>query len=341
MKKSQKRAKIRLQTLSLYPMRQTIDTLCRLGERLQAIPEAVIDLAVAENPWFTPTSIRAAVEAIRREMLEREKLEAWLAPYAVPVAVPKKVLIILAGNLPLVGFFDLLCVVASGHHCMVKPSSKDRILIVHIIDELRAIDPALPIELYDGATPPEAVIATGSDNTNRYFRARYGELPTLLRGSRQSVAVLTGEESEEELRGLVQDIWMHHGLGCRNVSLLFVKRGTDFPQIRPQATHEKYRNNYLQTKALFQMTDQPFIDLDGAVAICQSAFPQALSALSYTYYETDAEVEKWLTEHDRELQCVVARSINHPRRVDFGQAQSPRLTDYPDAVDVVAFLERI
>jgi len=340
-KKSQKRAKIRLQTLSLYPMRQTIDTLCRLGERLQAIPEAVIDLAVAENPWFTPTSIRTAVEAIRREMLEREKLEAWLAPYAVPVAVPKKVLIILAGNLPLVGFFDLLCVVASGHHCLVKPSSKDRILMVHIIDELRAIDPALPIELYDGSTPPEAVIATGSDNTNRYFRARYGELPTLLRGSRQSVAVLTGEESVEELRGLEQDIWMHHGLGCRNVSLLFLKRGTEFPQIRPQATHEKYRNNYLQTKALFQMIGQPFIDLDGAVAICQSAFSQALSALSYTYYETDAEVEKWLTEHDRELQCVVARSINHPRRVDFGQAQSPRLTDYPDAVDVVAFLERI
>ena len=340
-KKSQKRAKIRLQTLSLYPMRQTIDTLCRLGERLQAIPEAVIDLAVAENPWFTPTSIRAAVAAIRREMLEREKLEAWLAPYAVPVSTPKRVLVIMAGNLPLVGFFDLLCVVASGHRCLVKPSSKDRVLMEHIIHELHAIDPELSIALYDGTTPPEAVIATGSDNTNRYFRARYGELPTLLRGSRQSIAVLTGEESEEELRGLEQDIWMHHGLGCRNVSLLFLKRGTEFPQIRPQATHEKYRNNYLQTKALFQMTDQPFIDLDGAVAICQSAFPQALSALSYTYYETDAEVEKWLTEHDRELQCVVARSINHPRRVDFGQAQSPRLTDYPDAVDVVAFLERI
>ena len=322
-------------------MTKTIDTLCRLGERLQAIPEAVIRQAVAENPWFTPTSIRAAVEAIRREMLEHEKLEAWLAPYAVPVSTPKRVLVIMAGNLPLVGFFDLLCVVASGHHCMVKPSSKDRILLEHIIDELRAIDPALLIEIYNGSTPPEAVIATGSDNTNRYFKARYGELPTLLRGSRQSVAVLTGEESEEELRGLEQDIWMHHGLGCRNVSLLFLKRGTEFPQILPQATHEKYRNNYLQTKALFQMTNQPYIDLDGAVAICQSAFSQALSALAYTYYETQTEVENWLTEHDHELQCVVARSINHPRRVDFGQAQSPRLTDYPDAVDVVAFLERI
>ena len=341
MKKSQKRAKIRLQALSLYPMRQMIDTLCRLGERLQAIPEAVISQAVAENPWFTPTSIRTAVEAIRREMLEREKLEAWLAPYAVPVRTPKRVLVIMAGNLPLVGFFDLLCVVASGHHCLVKPSSKDRILMEHILHELHAIDPTLPITLYDGSTPPEAVIATGSDNTNRYFRARYGEFPTLLRGSRQSVAVLTGEESEAELLGLEQDIWMHHGLGCRNVSLLFLKKGTKFPEIRPQSTHEKHRNNYLQTKALFQLTNQPFIDLDGAIAICQSAFPKALSSLSYTYYGTEADVENWLADHDRELQCVVARSINHPRRVDFGQAQHPRLTDYPDAVDVVAFLERI
>ena len=341
MKKSLKWGKIHHQTLSLYPMRQTIDTLCRLGERLQAIPEAVISQAVAENPWFTPTSILTAVEAIRHEMLEREKLETWLASYAVPVRTPKRVLVIMAGNLPLVGFFDLLCVIVSGHHCLVKPSSKDRILMEHILHELHAIDPTLPITLYDGSTPPEAVIATGSDNTNRYFRARYGELPALLRGSRQSVAVLTGEESDKELRGLEQDIWMHHGLGCRNVSLLFLKRGTEFPQIRPQATHKKYRNNYLQTKALFQLTNQPFIDLDGAIAICQSAFPKALSALSYTYYDTDAEVEKWLADHDRELQCVVARKIAHPRRVDFGQAQHPRLTDYPDAVDVVAFLERI
>ena len=322
-------------------MTKTIDTLCRLGERLQAIPEAVISQAVAENPWFTPTSIHAAVEAIRCEMLERENLEAWLAPYAVPVRTPKRVLVIMAGNLPLVGFFDLLCIVASGHHCLVKPSSKDRVLMEHIIRELHAIDPMLPIAVYDSTTPPEAVIATGSDNTNRYFRARYGELPTLLRGSRQSVAVLTGEESEEELRGLEQDIWMHHGLGCRNVSLLFLKKGIEFPKIRPQAIHEKHRNNYLQTKALFQMTDRPFIDLHDAVAICQSAFPQALSALSYTYYETEAEVENWLADHDRELQCVVARKIAHLRRVDFGHAQSPRLTDYPDAVDVVAFLERI
>ena len=340
-KKSGKESKIPSQRLSLHLMEKMIHTLCALGEQLRAMPEAVVARAMAENPWFTPASIRAAVEAICDQMLRREQLAAWLKPYAVPVSEPKRVLIILAGNLPLVGFFDLLCVVMSGHRCLVKPSSKDRVLICYVVDCLRALDAQIPIELYDGTTPPDAVIATGSDNTNRYFKARYGMLPTLLRGSRQSVAVLTGEECAEELRGLEEDIWLHHGLGCRNVSLLFLKKGMEFPALQPQALHEKYRNNYLQTKALLQMTGQPFIDLQGAVAICQTDFPNALSALSYTYYETLAEVEAWLRAHDRELQCVVARSVAHPRRVDFGAAQHPRLTDYPDAVDVVAFLERI
>ena len=115
----------------------------------------------------------------------------------------------------------------------------------------------------------------------------------------------------------------------------------EFPKIRPQALHEKYRNNYRQTKALLEMTGEAFIDLDGAVALCKGEFPHALSALSYAYYDTPAEVEQWLATHDRELQCVVGREIGHPRRVDFGQAQHPALTDYPDAVDVIAFLEKI
>ena len=211
----------------------------------------------------------------------------------------------------------------------------------HIIRELLILDPTLPIALYDGSTSPDAVIATGSDNTNRYFRAQYPSIPTLLRGSRQSVAVLTGNETAEELRGLEEDIWLHNGLGCRNVSMLWLKRGMEFPKIQPRATHEKYRNNYQQTKALLQMTGEEFIDLDGAVALHQAEFPHTLSALSYAYYDTPTEVEQWLATHDRELQCVVGCEIRHARRVDFGRAQHPALTDYPDAVDVVAFLEKI
>ncbi|MBR5464416.1 MAG: aldehyde dehydrogenase [Alistipes sp.] len=322
-------------------MKTTIDTLCQLADRLTRVPEDVVKCAMAHNPWFTAASIGAAIEAIRTEMLDPEKLAAWLASYAVPVQRPKNVLVIMAGNLPLVGFFDMLCVVVSGHRCLVKPSSKDRVLMEYAIGELRTIDPSLNVEVYDGQFVPDAVIATGSNNTNRYFRAHYGSIPTLLRGSRQSVAVLTGKESEEALRGLEEDIWLHYGLGCRNVSMLFLKRGMPFPPLQPQIRHPKYRNNYLQTKALMQMAGEPFIDLGDAVAVQRAEFPHALSAIAYRYYDTAPEVEQWLAAHDRELQCVVGRSIAHARRVDFGRAQHPALTDYPDAVDVIAFLETI
>lgn len=328
-------------------MNSSIALFTELGRRLAtfgqcAATQAVIAAACRENAWFTPQAIRAAVEAIRVEMLDEAKLRLWLSAYRVPVEQPKRVLLILAGNIPLVGFFDLLCVVAAGHRALVKPSSKERVMTGYLIDLLRDIDPALPIDYYDGSQQPEAVIATGSDNTNRYFRAQYGHIPTLLRGSRQSVAVLTGHESTEELHGLAEDIWLHNGLGCRNVSFVWLPAGAAFPTaLRPHSLHPKYHNNYRQTKALLTMTGRPHIDLGGAIAIEQSTFPTALSTLAYSHYRSLDEVQEWLTAHDRELQCVVASGLDHPRRVSFGQAQHPTLTDYPDAVDVVAFLETI
>lgn len=323
-----------------------MDTFCELGRRLTAFgsteaTEAVIATACRANAWFTPRSIVAAVEAIRCELLDRERLAAWLAPYAVPVEQAKKILIIAAGNIPLVGFFDLLCVVVSGHRAWVKPSSKDRVLTQYLIEELHTIDSALPVSLYDGEARPDAVIATGSDNTNRYFRAQYHDIPTLLRGSRQSVAVLTGDEREEELRGLSEDIWLHNGLGCRNVSLVMLPEGIAFPQLVLPELHPSYRNNYRQHRALRTMYGHRFQDLGGALVVEQEHFPRALSELSLLRYRSTEEVEQWLAAHDREIQCVVARSIAHPRRVDFGRAQHPALTDYPDAVDVIAFLETI
>ena len=327
-------------------MNTCIEPFVKLGKRLEtfgrtAASQRIIEAAAAANPWFSAASITTAVEAIRTEMLQRDRLEAWLAPYRLPVAAPKRVLVVMAGNIPLVGFFDLLCVSVSGHRCLVKPSSKDRVLLQFVLDELRGIDPALPVSLYEGSEAVDAVIATGSDNTNRYFRAAYAGHPALLRGSRQSVALLTGDETEAERAGLAEDIWLHNGLGCRNVSLLLLPEGLPFPALRLPQLSDKYRNNYRQTRALLEMTGTPFLDLGGAVVVEQEGFPQALSALACRRYRTEAEALAWLAEHDREIQCVVARPIDHPRRVDFGAAQHPRLTDYPDAVDVIAFLERI
>ena len=194
-----------------------IDIFSALGYRLAAFGKTpdtveVVRRAAVENPWFLPQEIIRAVKVIRCEMLERQRLEAWAGAYP-PVRTPKRVLVVMAGNIPLVGFFDLLCVLASGHACRVKPSSKDTVLIGYVVDLLRTIDPAIPLRMAEQGERPDAVIATGSDNANRYFRMLFGGIPSLLRGSRQSVAVLSGRETAAELSGLEEDIFSYSGLG--------------------------------------------------------------------------------------------------------------------------------
>lgn len=235
-----------------------IDIFSVLGHRLAAFGKTpdtveVVRRAAVENPWFLPQEIVRAVKAIRCEMLERQRLEAWAGAYP-PVRTPKRVLVVMAGNIPLVGFFDLLCVLASGHACRVKPSSKDTVLIGYVVDLLRTIDPAIPLRMAEQGERPDAVIATGSDNANRYFRMLFGGIPSLLRGSRQSVAILSGRETAAELSGLEEDIFAYSGLGCRNVSLLFLPRGY-LPELRCTALNEKYRRNYLRERALLRMRE--------------------------------------------------------------------------------------
>lgn len=323
-------------------MERTIALFAELGRRLGTFgrdetSRRIIRRAEQENGWFTEPEIRRAVEALRSEMLDEVRLRAWLAPYRVPVAVPRDVLVIMAGNLPLVGFFDLLCVLASGHRCLVKPSSKDRVLIGYAIDELKRIDPATRVGYYDNALLPDAVIATGGDNANRYFRARFPGIPALLRGSRQSVAVLSGDETPEQLAGLSDDVFAYSGLGCRNVSLLFLPDGCE-PTLAPPPMSPKYYNNYMQQHALLTLQGRSFRDCGGALLLPMRDFPPALSCIAYSHYERADEVSAWLEAHDGEVQCVVSDCLQHTRRVSFGRAQSPALTDYPDDRDVMDFL---
>ena len=324
-------------------VKNAIDLFSELGVRLRGFGDdsatrGVVNAACRANGWFTPAEVRRAVGAIARDMLSREKLEAWLANYpAVPVATPRRVLVVMAGNIPLVGFFDLLCTVVSGHWCLIKPSAKDTVLMEYIVGLLRDIDDSAPVEFYDGASSVDAVIATGSDNANRYFRARYAGIPSLLRGSRQSAAVLSGDETPEQLTGLADDIWAYSGLGCRSVSLLFLPEGYE-PMLQMPAVNGKYKNNYRQERAVLAMQGHPFLDLGAAVAVEQRNFPTALSRISYTHYKTLDEVAGWLAMHDEELQCVVTECLPHSRRAVFGGAQSPALTDYPDDRDVIAWL---
>ena len=328
-------------------MKDAIEVFAALGRRLADFGSdertaRLIDEACRTNGWFMPADIKRSVATLTRDMLQRPLLEAWVAPYPVPVAEPRRVLVVMAGNIPLVGFFDLLCVAIAGHRCLVKPSSKDRLLVEYVVGLLREIEPEFPVEFYNGSAPVDAVIATGSDDACRVFRTRYAGLPALLRGSRQSVAVLSGRESRLQLDALSDDIWAYSGLGCRNVSLLFLPHDSPFPKLHvPETLNPKYRNDYLRARALLTMTGQPFVDLNSAVAVEQQAFPASLGCVAYTRYRDLNEVEAWLIEHDTEVQCVVAKCLTHPRLAAFGRAQSPTLTDWPDQRDVLAFLAEV
>lgn len=323
-------------------MKPIIQTFVQLGRHLHELKnspllEEKIQQAISFNPWFTDADIRRAIDAICEEMLQEERLSKWLSSYTMPSCTPQRILVVMAGNIPLVGFFDLLCVLIAGHRCLVKPSSKDRILMEWMIGLLKDISPETMVEIYDGISPCDGLIATGSDNAERYFKAHYEGIPSLLRGSRQSVAILTGQETKAQLEGLADDIWAYSGLGCRNVSLIFIPEGETFHIKMPQM-NPKYVNNYRQTKALMEMNHREFIDLGGSVATLGHDFSKSLSEIVLAPYKSTEEVEEWLSIHDEELQCVVSESIPHPRQAPFGKAQSPRLQDYPDQKDVIEWL---
>ncbi len=289
--------------------------------------------------------MRLALEAISERMLAPEKFETWQARYPKPADFqPKNVGIVMAGNIPLVGFFDLLCVCAAGHKAHVKMSSKDRTLMSFAAEALRTV--GAEIEPLTDETPLDAVITTGSDNTNRYFRERYGSIPHLLRGSRTSVAVLTGLESEADLYGLSHDVFDHFGMGCRSVSRIFVPEDYDVTTLfnslkKRDITHPGYQNAYRHQKALLKMRGAEFLD-GGFFTLRESGgFSEALPDLAYTKYKTPHEIKYIIEQNNEAIQCVVTKAFAHPRAVAFGRAQRPELWDYPDGKDVMAFLRTI
>ena len=318
-----------------------IDIFVALGERLRRFGEdelskRVLAEAIACNEWFTAEDIHRAIDAICEEFLDREKLMKWVAKYTIP-AEARSVAIIMAGNIPLVGFFDMMCAVIYGCEIYVKPSSKDAVLTKYMIDILRDISDDVHIFDYDSEAEYDMIIATGGAEAARYFRTRYASTRALIRGSRHSVAVLTGDESEQDLRGLQDDIFTYNGLGCRNVSLIFLPRGMRL-RINAPKMNPMYRGNYLHCKAMRSMMGEAFIDFAECIAVEEKGFSSNISQINYCYYDDLAEVESWLAQHDEELQCIVSRALSHPRSVAFGRAQYPTLCDYADGVDVMKFL---
>ncbi len=313
-------------------MKTSINIATELSARLErGVPQHITERAVAENEWFRASDIERAVEAIRLDMLSREGLERWMSHYStLPVTTAENILVVMAGNIPLVGFFDLLCVMMSGHRAYIKPSSKDRVLTEWIVAQILEIEPAIPIYIWGGETP-DRVIATGGESAKRHFKAQYPNIPTLLRGTRHSIAVLS--EGED----IADDIYAYSGLGCRNVSMIFVPKSHSL-ELPTAQTHTKYHNNYLQTRALLTMQDVKFTDNGASLFVESQDFPASLSTVSIFRYDSLAEVNKWIQDNDSHLQCIVSRVVSHPRTVNFGESQRPTLFDYADGVDTMKFL---
>lgn len=318
-------------------MKDIVDIFVALGERLARFvsddaSNRIIDEAIAANGWFTRKDILCAVEAIRSEMLDREKLTAWLGHY-VRSAEPKSVAVIMAGNIPLVGFFDLLCVLAAGHECHLKPSSKDSVLMRYVVEQLRDIEPYIAIYDYSADANYDMAIATGGDDANAYFREHFAGTRTLLRGSRHSVAVLNGNESAEELHALYNDITAYSGLGCRSVSMLFVPRGY-VPEFKCSVVENaKLRRNIQAMRATLTIEGAEFWDAGAFIMRRGEDFAQSLAVVTLREYSDIGEVKKWIETNAEHIQCVVSRSD-----IPFGRAQYPALMDYADGVDTMRFL---
>ncbi|MFT4033529.1 MAG: acyl-CoA reductase [Siphonobacter sp.] len=302
--------------------------------------------AQRKNGWFTKENVLTSLQKLADTYLSKPLLENWVALYPMPgTQETRKVGLVLAGNIPAVGFHDILCVLMAGHQAYIKPSSQDEILISGLLQKLVEIEPALEevIVFTERMNDVDAVIATGSDNSARHFEYYFAKKPHLIRKNRTSVAVLTGQETPEELLALGKDVLTYYGLGCRNVSKLYVPTGYDFTvffeTIAPLDTitcNHKFLHNYDYNKSIYLVNRTPFLD-NGFLMITESeALVSPISVLFFEYYNSPGQLTERLQQQANKLQCIVGNA--EPAHIGFGQTQSPQLWDYADQVDTMQFL---
>ncbi|WP_165779286.1 acyl-CoA reductase [Brumimicrobium salinarum] len=299
--------------------------------------------AKAQNGWFSEDAIRESLQQIG-ERLNEEELGEWVNAYEV-AKKPKSVGLILAGNIPMVGFHDVLSTLISGHKAHIKLSRDDKVLIPVFLDILKTLQPELTeqIQIVDNLKKVDAVIATGSDNTARYFEKYFGHLPRIIRKNRTSVAVITGEESKNELKALGKDIFTYFGLGCRNVSHLILPKNYNLDLIfeaiidySDVINHNKYANNYDYYKAIFLLNLQPILENGFLLTREIEDLHAPVSVLHYHFYSSKDEVDAYLNLHAEKIQAVIGKDY-----LPFGAAQSPALDDYADGVNTLKFLSEL
>ncbi len=342
------------QFLSQYKEEKQDDKLLKLNKHFLKEYRICIQDASLFNHWFTEDNLHFALEEWSRA-LDRKNLEAWTRDYDADHFEHdrgmKTVAIIMAGNIPLVGFHDLLSVLISGHKALIKPSSDDAKLIPFICQILIAINRefAARLELADGQMKNfDAVIATGSDNSSRYFESYFGSYPHIIRKNRSSIALLKGDESKEELELLGEDVFRFFGLGCRNVSKVYVPEDFNIQQIfeaffkyQYVGDHNKYGNNYDYNRAIYLMEHHDFLDNGFFILKESDQLHAPVSVMHYERFESLETVLKDLKEKEEQIQCIVSKIPGVESAVEFGNSQKPRLWDYADKVDTLRFLRSL
>jgi len=298
------------------------------------------------NPWFTKENVLFALKDWANA-LQKEKLQEWLSEYNLVHKKNQKTIgVVMAGNLPLVGYHDYLCIIISGHKVMAKLSSDDAFLLPLLHKIVSLIEPKLldKAEFTKNKLKDfDAIIATGSDNTSRYFEYYFGKYPHIIRKNRSGVAILNGKESDKQLHELSVDLTAYFGLGCRSISKLYVPKAYEFrslfenlDNVKHIAQHHKFFNNYEYNKAIFLVNKVAHRDIGFLLFTEEVAMSSPISVVYYEEYEDSALLEQQLQMRKTEIQCIIGAE-----HIAFGQSQHPNLNDYADGVDVLAFLENL
>jgi len=329
-------------------LQERIRLMVKLGEYIESNTDEwqlFKNNASRENPWFSPEFIELAVKNIAEAFLKQPLLEKWIQSYSITeLTHPKKIGIVMAGNIPLVGFHDFLCVWISGHRIIIKPSSKDEVLIRHIVDKLIEWnkEAAEFILFADNLKNCDAYIATGSNNSSRYFEYYFSKYPNIIRRNRTSVAILDGKETKEELNLLTDDIQLYFGLGCRNVTKLYVPINYDFIKLLDAlkrydyfVNFHKYKHNFDYHLALLIMGNKFYMNNGSIILTENSSLFSPVSQVHYEFYDDKNLVFNSL-KNNQDVQCIVGHQF-----VPFGKAQQPALSDYADGVDTLQFLSSL
>lgn len=341
--------------MSKFNKTRLINSFSELGTQLSNPNQQLSDIIKDEqqfNAWFTPESVFKAVRSIG-EMLNPQNLTTWLANYSIDQNKnSKKVGLILAGNIPMVGFHDVLCALITGNVALIKASSQDARLIKYVLQMLTEIESGFKDQYYfvERLENFEAIIATGSNNTSRYFEYYFGKVPHIIRKNRNSVALLAGNENKEQLFELGHDIFDYYGLGCRNVSKLMVPKGYNFnfffesiEAYQPIINHHKYNNNYDYNKSIYLVNSDKHFDNGFLLLKEDERLASPLAVLFYEYYDNLDLAQKLLEGQSDKIQCIVSTAPLQVQNqvVDFGMSQRPALWDYADNIDTIEFLLNI